>query len=70
MNKTERRIAFFKREGVKFLDTMPEGWRINRLATNAPHGYVWINNGKPLLSGEYDNALLKTTRKQLQNMKR
>lgn len=57
--RTEKRIAYFKSIGVKFLDTMPEGWKELKGATTAPNGYIWIWNGKNLFGKEYEQALLK-----------
>lgn len=37
---------------------IPDGWKVIRGATTAPHGHVWIFNGKPLFSDEYEHALL------------
>lgn len=61
MTKTEKRIAYFKELGVKFLDKMPEGWKKLTGATTAPSGYVWVYNGKSPFSNvaEYKSALLK-----------
>jgi hypothetical protein len=59
MTKTERFIAYFKNSGVKFLDTMPEGWKEIKGAMTAPNGYIWIFNGKSIFSKEYKQALLK-----------
>lgn len=44
---------------VRVYKTMPQGWSYNRGASSAPRGYAWINNGKPVLSGSYEHALLK-----------
>ena len=46
MNSTQKRIAYFKSIGVKFLDKMPEGWKELKFTLTAPSGYVWIWNGK------------------------
>lgn len=59
MNKTERRIAYFKECGVKFLNKMPKGWKVLTGATTAPNGYVWIWNVKSPFGKEYQHALLK-----------
>lgn len=39
--------------------TIPDGWKIIEGATNAPRGYVWINNGKSRFGGEYQQALYR-----------
>ena len=57
--KTFSLIAYFKKNGVKFLDSMPEGWKEINGATTAPNGYKWIFNGKSIFSKEYEHALLK-----------
>ena len=44
MVKTEERIAYFKREGIRFMDVMPAGWVDMKYATTAPAGYKWIWN--------------------------
>lgn len=59
MKKTTKTISYFMEKGVKILDEMPRGWKVNKGATTAPDGYVWIWNGKSLFSGEYQHALLK-----------
>ena len=59
-SKTLALIAYFKKNGVKFLDKMPEGWKEIKGATTAPNGYVWIFNGKSIFTKEYQHALLKT----------
>ena len=45
-------------KGEKIVTKMPEGWRFCYGAV-PPMGYRWINNGKPLFSGQYEHALLK-----------
>ena len=47
------------KNGVKFLNSMPEGWKEIKGATTAPNGYKWIFNGKSIFSKEYEHALLK-----------
>lgn len=47
--------------GVRVYRKLPEGWRINNLATTAPHGYMWIWNGKNLFSKEYRHALMRVS---------
>lgn len=61
MNKTEKSVAYFKSIGVRFLDAMPEGWKELSGATTAPHGYMWVWNGKSPFRNvaEYRSALLK-----------
>jgi len=59
--RTKERIAYFKSIGVKFLDTMPEGWKEIKNAATAPNGYKWIHNCKPFFSDEYEHALLKVS---------
>lgn len=59
MTKTERLISYFKESGVKFLESMPEGWKEINGAMTAPNGYKWIFNGKSIFSKEYEHALLK-----------
>lgn len=53
MIKTEKRIAEFVRQGVQFLDVLPDGWSEIKYATTAPAGYKWVQSCK----GE--KALLK-----------
>lgn len=57
--KTLSFIAYFMKNGVKFLNSMPEGWKEIKGATTAPNGYKWIFNGKSVFSKEYKHALLK-----------
>ena len=62
-------IFFFQETGVKFVDTMPEGWKEIEGATTAPNGYMWINNAQPVFykdkagdiyrNDNYKHALLK-----------
>jgi len=59
MTATEMMLKYFKSKGVEVLDKMPDGWKVCKGATTAPYGYVWINNGKSLFTGEYNHALLK-----------
>jgi len=42
----------------KIFTKLPSGWRYCH-GTTAPMGYAWINNGKPVLGGQYEHALLK-----------
>lgn len=42
-----------------YLETMPQGWRLNPDAITAPAGFMWANNGKSLFCGEYEQALVK-----------
>lgn len=44
---------------VNVYKALPQGWFYNRGTSTAPSGYAWINNGKPVLSGSYEHALLK-----------
>lgn len=53
------KVKFFKEMGIRFVNEMPDGWAVIKEATTAPNGYVWINNKKPLFSGEYEHALLR-----------
>lgn len=54
MKKTEERISYFRKAGVRFVDTMPVGWQEMRGALTAPTGYEWIWNPKT-----QERALLK-----------
>ena len=56
---TEEKLARFREQGVRVLDTPPEGWRVRVGALTAPNGYVWYYNGKSLFSDEYESALVK-----------
>ena len=58
--KTARAIDYFRRRGMRFLDDMPEGWKVLKGAQMAPEGYVMIYNGKSIFDKEYQHALLKT----------
>lgn len=44
---------------VEVLETLPNGWRVDRDATTAPRGYVWINNNKSRFGGERKSALIR-----------
>lgn len=57
--EVDKTIKHFKSKGIKILTELPEGWVINRDATTAPSGYVWVNNKKSLFGGEYEHALMK-----------
>lgn len=46
MIKTEQRIADFKKQGVKFIDSLPDGWTEIKYATTAPNGYKWVYSPK------------------------
>lgn len=46
-------------ETVKVFYQMPTGWKEIPGAQTTPSGYVWIFNGRPILSSEYQHALLK-----------
>lgn len=37
---------------------VPDGWNITEGATTAPLGYVWVDNGKSMFSGERQTALV------------
>lgn len=56
MIKTEERIAYFVKQGVKFFDHLPDGWFEIEQATTAPSGYRWIHTFK---NEEYQRALCK-----------
>ena len=43
---------------LKIMDHIPDGWGVIGGASNAPFGYVWINNRKSLFGGEYEHALV------------
>ena len=43
---------------TRVLKAIPEGWRYSQGAAELPMGYRWINNGKPMMSGQYENAIL------------
>lgn len=59
MKKGEEWTRYLLRT-VRVVDSLPDGWRVNKGATTAPRGYAWINNGKSLFGGHYEHALLKT----------
>lgn len=40
------------------LEEMPEDWKITEGATTAPLGYVWVDNGKSMFSGDRQTALV------------
>lgn len=48
-----------RRLNIRLLDRLPEGWRVLKGALTAPVGYVWVCNGKSILRGEYEHALMK-----------
>ena len=58
-NKTERRIARLKEEGVRFVKKMPRGWKVLHGATTAPNGYTWVWNGRNPFTPRYRHALLR-----------
>lgn len=43
--------------GWPLLDRIPEGWREDKHAGSPLHGYVFVTNGKSILSGEQKRAL-------------
>ena len=47
---------------VKKLDELPEGWKRTLHTLTQPNGWYWANNGKRLLSGERESALVKEKR--------
>lgn len=53
------RLDYLIKKGVRVLNELPNGWKAIQNATNAPLGYVWVNNGKSHFSKEYEHALLK-----------
>lgn len=60
MIKTKERINEFLKAGVRFFDTMPDGWKVLEGAKTAPSGYVWIHNCKnPFTDAGYESGLLK-----------
>ena len=63
-----RYLDYFRRVGVPFYDSLPDGWVVNEQATTAPVGYVWINNRKSIFSKEYRHALMKRPKKQPQQL--
>lgn len=44
---------------VEVLEALPNGWRVDRDATTAPRGYVWINNNKSRFGTERKSALIR-----------
>ena len=48
-------------KGERVVTTIPEGWTEIKGALTAPIGYIWICNNKSRFSGEYEQALLRTT---------
>lgn len=44
---------------LPIFDKLPEGWKIDKDATNAPNGYVFINNNKSRFGGERETGLMK-----------
>jgi len=44
------------------LDRIPEGWREDKHAGSPLHGYVFVTNGKSILSGEQIRALAPVSR--------
>lgn len=58
MIRTEERIAFFVKAGVRFLKTMPEGWHEVKDALTAPAGYIWIRHWNER-EQKMERALLK-----------
>lgn len=44
-DRTRESIERFKAQGVRFLDTPPEGWHKLMGATTAPNGWEWWGHG-------------------------
>lgn len=59
MNKHERMIEMHIKRGVKILNALPDGWHYDKLATTAPVGYIWANNGVSRFDKSYESALIK-----------
>lgn len=59
MNKSEKRLASLKKQGVEIFDKMPDGWKEIKGATTAPNGFAWIHNCQSPFTGEYKHALVK-----------
>lgn len=59
--KTKNKIAYFKAIGVKFIETLPTGWKAIEGAQTAPNGYVWVHNCKNPFAPDagYETALLR-----------
>lgn len=57
MIKTEERIAYFVKQGVKFITHLPDGWQEIKHATTAPSGYKWVHTCNE--KDGYQKALLK-----------
>lgn len=43
---------------ANIMQEVPDGWNITEGATTAPLGYVWVDNGKSMFSGERQTALV------------
>lgn len=68
MRATSEILNAFKQEGVKVLATIPQGWVVNKEATTAPQGYVWVWNLKnPFKDNKFEHALLKVYDKEQWN---
>ncbi len=57
-DEIDRIIEFAIRQDVELYTAMPLGWRKVIGAMTAPHGSIWIYNGKSYFSGERKTALL------------
>lgn len=44
--------------GWQLLETMPDGWQIDKSAGSPLHGYVFVTNGKSVLNGQKRALLL------------
>lgn len=51
MNKKRRNPDKYN---LPIYEHLPEGWKVDKGATNAPLGYVFINNNKSRFGGERD----------------
>lgn len=58
-NGYKRTLEYWRSRGIKILHTLPQGWKEKYSACNAPEGYKWVSNGKPMFSEGYEMALLK-----------
>lgn len=56
--KTEQIIERFQRDGIRFLNEPPVGWRKLNGAATAPSGWEWWATGSRFYGG-YQHALVR-----------
>lgn len=51
--------AWIDRNGIRILDTLPDGWNLLKGAAHAPRGYAWAGNGRSMFDENHEYALVR-----------